>query len=112
MLLFFALVAQPMLLSQVLEAQQFDDETESFRSRISSGEVIEGWNFSPETGVCYRGRPFVPTSCCEEVLKEFHHSRLAVHPRGTKMYQDLCCQFWWKGMKRSVAEFVSNYLIC
>ena len=26
----------------------------------------------------------------EEILREFHCSRFAVHPGGTKMYRDLC----------------------
>ena len=74
--------------------------------------MIDGWTFSPEHGVRYRGRPFVPLAYRGEVLKEFHYSRLAVYPGGTKMYQDLRCQYWWKGMKRSVAEFVSSCLTC
>ena len=27
----------------------------------------------------------------EEILREFHYSRFAVHPGGTKMYRDLRC---------------------
>ena len=90
----FTLVAQPTLLSRVLEAQQSDYEAESLRSRISSGEVSNGWTFNSEHGVRYRGKPFVPLACHREVLKEFHHSCLAVHPRGTKMYHDLRRQYW------------------
>ena len=41
----------------------------------------------------YRGRVVVPqlTDLREEILREFHCSRFAVHPGGTKMYQDLRC---------------------
>ena len=55
---------------------------------------------------------FVPISIRDEVLKESHHSRLAVHPGGTKMYHDIARQFWWPGMKKDVAEFVSRCLTC
>ena len=69
-------------------------------------------DFYSEHGVRFKGRPLVPTSCRGEVLKEFHHSHLAVHPDGTKMYQDLRRQYWWKGMKLSITEFVSSCLTC
>ena len=57
---------------------------------------------------------FMPSddSLREKVLKEFHHSVFAVHPGGTKMYQDLKCLYWWGKMKRDVAKFVSQCLTC
>ena len=48
----------------------------------------------------------------EEILREFHCSRFAVHPSGTKMYQDLRRQFYWKEMKRHVGDFVQRCLTC
>ena len=69
-------------------------------------------NIHSDLSVRYLDRLFVPESCREEVLREFHHSRLAVYPGGTKMYHDLSHQFWWRGMKRDVALFVSKYLTC
>ncbi|KAL0549088.1 hypothetical protein IC582_013568 [Cucumis melo] len=35
-----------------------------------------------------------------------------MHPRSTKMYQDLRCVYWWRNMKREVANFVSRCLVC
>ena len=64
----------------------------------------------PDLSVRYRDRLFVAESCREEVLREFHHSRLAVHPGGTKMYRDLDRLFWWRGMKKDVAVFMSKCL--
>ena len=46
------------------------------------------------------------------MLKEHHGSSFAVHPGGTKMYQDLKRQYWWKGMKKDVAKFVAKCLTC
>ena len=48
----------------------------------------------------------------EEILREFHCSRFAVHPSGTKMYQDLRRQYYWSGMKRHVGDFVRRCLTC
>ena len=48
----------------------------------------------------------------ELVLSEAHRSRLSVHPGSTKMYNDLKRQYWWCGMKRDVAQFVSKCMVC
>ncbi|CAL5335639.1 unnamed protein product [Camellia sinensis] len=108
----FSVVARPTLVSRVLEAQRGDLEVESLRKKISSGKVEKGLIVYPDLSVRYRDRLFVPESCREEVLREFHHSHLAVHPGGTKMYRDLGRQFWWRGMKKDVAVFVSKCLTC
>ena len=52
------------------------------------------------------------TDLREEILREFHCSRFAVHPGGTKMYQDLRRQYYWSGMKRHVGDFVRRCLTC
>lgn len=46
------------------------------------------------------------------ILEESHRSSLGIHPRSTKMYQDLKKIFWWLGMKRDVAQFVYACLTC
>ena len=47
-----------------------------------------------------------------ELLKEAHCSRLVIHPGGTKMYKDLRQNYWWSGMKRDIAQFVAQCLVC
>ena len=46
------------------------------------------------------------------ILDEGHKSSLSIHPGATKMYQDLKIHFWWPGMKKQVAEYVSTCLNC
>ncbi|RVW18327.1 Transposon Ty3-G Gag-Pol polyprotein [Vitis vinifera] len=80
--------------------QKKDTKLEGMRSRIKAGDAVEGWSvcssFSDEGGV----------------MKEAHHSRFTVHPGETKMYHDLRRQYWWQGMKRDIAQFVSKCLTC
>ena len=52
------------------------------------------------------------TDLREEILREFYCSRFFVHPGGMKMYQDLCLQYYWSGMKRHVGDFVRRSLTC
>ena len=47
-----------------------------------------------------------------QLLEETHRSKFNIHPGTTKMYRDLRQNYWWRGMKRDIAEFVSKCLIC
>jgi hypothetical protein len=47
-----------------------------------------------------------------EICDKAHKSRYTVHPRSTKMYKDLRRNFWWKGMKRYVVDYVSKCVVC
>ena len=48
----------------------------------------------------------------KEIMEEAHSSAYAMHPGSTKMYHTLKQHYWWKGMKREIAEFVSRCLTC
>ncbi|GFZ15639.1 hypothetical protein Acr_25g0000480 [Actinidia rufa] len=47
-----------------------------------------------------------------QVLEEAHNTKFTMHPGGTKMYRDLKETFWWPGMKKEIAKFVSQCLSC
>ena len=109
-----SLVAIPSLLKKVIESQGQDAEIVSIRDRVQSGTGDEGWTVHAYGSLRYRGRVVVPqlTDLREEILREFHCSRFSVHPGGMKMYQDLCRQYYWSGMKRHVGDFVRRCLTC
>ena len=46
------------------------------------------------------------------ILEEAHHATYTVHLRINKMYQDLKHIYWWEGIKKDVAKFVSRCLVC
>ena len=48
----------------------------------------------------------------KEIMEEAHSSAYAMHPGSTKMYHTLREHYWWRIMKKDVAEFVSRCLIC
>ena len=52
------------------------------------------------------------TALRKELLQESHRSRFTIHPGGTKMYRDMRRTFWWEGMKRDVADFMSKCMVC
>ena len=109
-----SMMATPSLLSRVIESQVQDAELVSIRDRVQSGTIDEGWAIYTDGSFQYRGRVVVPRSMDlrEEILKEFHCSRFAMHPSGTKMYPDLHRQYYWSGMKRHVGDFVRRCHTC
>ncbi|KAL8127153.1 hypothetical protein AgCh_014175 [Apium graveolens] len=52
------------------------------------------------------------TELKNEVLREAHNSRFSIHLGSTKMYQDLKKNFWWPGMKKEIADWVSKSHVC
>ncbi|XP_075076496.1 uncharacterized protein LOC142163142 [Nicotiana tabacum] len=45
-----------------------------------------------------------------DILEEAHNSKYTIHHGSTKMYHDLKQFYWWEGMKKDVANFVSSCL--
>ncbi|GJR21220.1 putative reverse transcriptase domain-containing protein [Tanacetum coccineum] len=46
------------------------------------------------------------------IMDEAHKSRYSVHPGADKMYYDLRNMYWWPGIKRDIATYVSECLTC
>jgi len=46
------------------------------------------------------------------ILRKAHHSRFAINPRTTKIYQDLKQLFWWSYLKEDVARTCLIYQVC
>ena len=62
----------------------------------------------------YQGRLCVPGvgELRHHIIAEAHNSRYSIHPGATKMYRDLREIYWWNGMKRDIADFVSKCPNC
>ncbi|GJU54571.1 reverse transcriptase domain-containing protein [Tanacetum coccineum] len=46
------------------------------------------------------------------IIDEAHKSKYSVHPGADKMYYDLRDRYWWSGMKKDIAVYVSKCLTC
>jgi hypothetical protein len=44
----------------------------------------------------------------QQILDEAHLSRYSIHPKSTKMYQDLKQHYWWTKMKIEIARYVAR----
>ncbi|GJS31859.1 putative reverse transcriptase domain-containing protein [Tanacetum coccineum] len=62
----------------------------------------------------YRDRIWVPLKgeVRTLIMNESHKSKYFVHPGADKMYYNLRDMYWWPGMKKDIAEYVSKCLTC
>jgi hypothetical protein len=93
------------LRDRIREAQKNDPELQKLKEKVDFSVAGDG---------IIREKVCIPNDARvkKTVLKENHSSQYSVHPRATKMYQDMKKLFWWPGMKREIAEYVSKCLTC
>ena len=96
---------------QIRKAQEsvIKEDTEKLKGMIK--ELEQGtdgiWRF-------HKKRMWIPKlgNLRHRILEEAHKSKYTMHPGSDKMYQDLRKNFWWIGMKKDVAAYVSKCLTC
>ena len=104
---------RPLLVDQIKKGQQQVSEMVKLRTEIEGGRKQE---FQIRNdGVIVRGsRMCVPEidELKREIMEEAHSSAYAMHPGITKIYHTLREHYWWKSMKKEIADFVSRCLTC
>ena len=100
-------------LDSIRERQLLDASLNRVREQLGSEEARD-FALSDDGILRFRGRVCIPDDAKVKrlILEEGHKSRLSLHPDMTKIYQDLKETFWWQGMKKDVAQFVSACLTC
>ncbi|KAL5831658.1 hypothetical protein ACOSQ4_017012 [Xanthoceras sorbifolium] len=104
---------RPILVDRIRELQIQDPQLVKLKDEVESGQRT---NFLVrEDGTVTLGqRLYVPDveELKREIMEEAHSSDYAMHPGSTKMYRILKDHYWWKGMKKDIAELVSRCLTC
>ncbi|KAL0551906.1 hypothetical protein IC582_010998 [Cucumis melo] len=108
-----ALSRKPTLRQRIIDAQSNDPYLVEKRGLAEARQAVE-FSISSDGGLLFERRLCVPSDSAvkKELLSEAHSSPFSMHPGSTKMYQDLKRVYWWRNMKREVAEFVSKCLVC
>jgi hypothetical protein len=96
------------LLQEIRRGQLEYEKVQEIKHNIK-GEKSPRFLEDDEGVLWYKGRICVPNikELKDKILREAHESTYSIHPGGNKMYHDLKATYWWYGMKRDVAEYVS-----
>ncbi|KAL0360967.1 UNVERIFIED_CONTAM: hypothetical protein Sradi_3781200 [Sesamum radiatum] len=88
-------------------------ELERIKNKVEAGSSSD-FHLKNDGNLHMKNRLCVPSDSDlkRDIMAEAHRSRLSVHPGSTKMYRDLKENFWWNGMKRDIAEYVSKCITC
>ena len=104
---------QSTLLGKIREAQKSDKEISSIKEKMSEGKA-KGFREDEHDILWFEDRVYVPNDpeINKLILQEAHNSPYSIHLGNTKMYLDLKDIFWWKGMKKDIAEYVAICDVC
>jgi hypothetical protein len=104
---------EPTLEQDIRKGQKDDEKNNEIRQLIINGKGPD-FHEDAEGVVWFKDRLCVLDikSIRELILKEAHETAYSIHPSSEKMYQDLKKRFWWYGMKREIAEYVSRCDSC
>ncbi|KAF8105834.1 hypothetical protein N665_0154s0004 [Sinapis alba] len=97
------------LLRRIWIAQGLDEELKGVANNDKTEFQIAG-----DGTMLVHGRVSVPKdkSLKEDIMREAHKSKFAVHPGATKMYHDLKRYYRWIHMKGDVSEWVAKCPTC
>ena len=103
------------LLDQVGASQREDPQIVEIMDKLIRGEAsshLARYSIDDKGWLRRDGRLCVPMveDLVRRVLEEAHRSKLTIHPGGDKMYKDMKRIFFWPGMKKDVAEFVTEFI--
>jgi hypothetical protein len=107
-----SLEVKPMLEDLIHKAQCLDTEMSSLVERTRQ-EQPSDLRTDEEGILWFRNCSCVPKGEAREVLlDEAHNSAYSIHPGTTKMYLDLKTRYWWRGMKKEIAQYVARRDMC
>ena len=104
---------RPLIEGQILVGQSQDPQMIKLKEEIEKGKKAE---FQiRDDGMIVKGQRMCVLEYGElkrDIMEEAHSSTYAMHSGSTKMYRTLKEYYWWNGMKKGIASFVSRCLTC
>jgi hypothetical protein len=99
----------PTIKEDVIAAQRTDVGMGHLRRRLRWREA-QCFQQDADGVLWFKGRLVVPKDfeLRHKIMDEAHCSRYSIHPRTSKMYQDLRKNFWWTRMNQEIAKYVSE----
>jgi hypothetical protein len=98
----------PSLLQEIQKGQLEDKKIQEIKHTIKEEKSLR-FGEDYQGVLWYKGRIHVPNikELKDKILHEAHESTYSFHLGGNKIYHDLKATYWWYGMKRDVAEYIT-----
>jgi hypothetical protein len=111
----YAIVAEANLYDRIVTTQRDDEGIQQINQKLAEGDPKYACFQKDAKDVVWFGKHLVipvDPDLKNETFEESHLSKFSIHPRSTKMYQDLKKNFWWSDMKVDIAKYVSKCDTC
>jgi hypothetical protein len=103
---------KPMLEDLIRKAQRLDAEMAGLAEKASE-EQLPDFRTDEKGALWFKNCLCVPKGEAREILLDkAHNSSYSIHPGSTKMYLDLKTRYWWRGMKKEMAQYVAQCDTC
>ena len=104
---------RPFLVDQILVGQSQDPQMIKLKEAIEKGKKAK-FQIRDDSMIVKGRKMCVPEygELKRHIMEEAHSSAYAMHPGSTKMYRTFKEHYWWNGMKKEIASFVSRCLTC
>ena len=99
--------------SKIIELQKIDVGVFHIKRKMK-GQKTKHFRLDERGVLWFEDRLVVPKNreLRNQILDEAHLSKLSIHPRSSKMYQDLKNHFWWTKMKKEIVAYVARCDVC
>ena len=96
------------LIRKIKSSQNDDPELVAIMDKVRKGDKSDFLLIDDDT-LKFKNKLCIPHvgGLRREFLKDFHNSRITVHRGRTKIYNDMKQLYWWPGLKRDIAEFIT-----
>jgi hypothetical protein len=104
---------ESVLLQRIIDAQRTDKSMKHIHEKIEADKA-NCFRKDDQGILWFNDRIVVPKDAevRQQILDEGHLSRYSIHPRSTKMYQDLKQHYWWTKMKIEIVRYVASCDTC
>jgi hypothetical protein len=104
---------ESVILQRIIDTQKNDEGMKHIHEKIEARKA-NCFRKDDQGVVWFNNRIMVPKNeeVRQQILDEAHLSRYSIHPRSTKMYQDLKQHYWWTKMKIEIARYVARCDTC
>ena len=104
---------RPLLVDHIWAGRLQDPQMIKLTNEIEKGKKAE-FQITDDDMIVKEQRMCVPEygELKRDIMEEAHSSAYAMYPSSTKMYKTLKEHYWWNGMKKEIAGFVSRCLTC